>query len=104
MYVESIVSISETEERVRRMKAEAAAAAKRSLAEARAKGEQLVADSIREAEAELADMGRAADEAAIESARELAKSGEAKKTSMRERAEKRMDEAVALIVERIVKA
>lgn len=104
MYVESIVSISETEERVRRMKAEAAAAAKRSLAEARAKGEQLVADSIREAEAELADMGRAADEAAIESAREMAKSGEAKKASMRERAEKRMDEAVALIVERIVKA
>ena len=37
------------------------------------------------------------------SAKELANSGETKKAVMRARAEKRMDEAVALIVERIVK-
>ncbi len=103
MYVESIVSISETEERVRRMKAEAAAAAKKRVADARAQGEAMVAEAIRKAEAEIADMGRDAEEEAVASARSLAQSGETKKAVMLARAEKRMDEAVALIVERIVK-
>lgn len=102
MYVESIVSISETEERVRRMKAEAAAAAKKSLVDAKARGEAMVAEAIRKAEAEMAEMGRAAEKEAVSSAEDLARSGENKKAVMRARAEKRMDEAVALIVERIV--
>ena len=76
MYVESIVSISETEERVRRMKAEA----------------------------EIAILSKESDEKAMAAAKDLAHSGDNKKAVMRARAEKRMDEAVALIVERIVKA
>ncbi len=103
MYIESIVSISETEEKARRMKAEAAQAAKKSAADARAKGEAMVAEAVKKAEAEVADMSKAAEESSLASAKEMAGSGETKKAVMRARAEKRMDEAVALIVERIVK-
>ena len=103
MYIESIISVSETEERVRRMRAEAAAAGKRRIAEARAAGDAMVAEAIKRAERETAEMGRSADAEAMASARSLADSGETKKAVMRARAEKRMDEAVALIVERIVK-
>ena len=103
MYIESIVSISETEERMRRMKAEAAAAGKKRIADTRLAGEAMVAAAIKRAENEIAEMGRAADAEAMASARGLADSGETKKAVMRARADKRMPEAVALIVERIVK-
>ena len=103
MYIESIVSVSEAEERMRRMKAEAAANGKKRVADAKVSGEAMVAEAVKRAEEEIAEMGRAADAEAMASARSLADSGETKKAVMRARAEKRMDEAVALIVERIVK-
>lgn len=103
MYIDSIVSVSEAEERVRRMKAEAAANARKRVAEAAAAGEAMVAEALKKAEAEIAEMGRAADAEAMASARSLADNGETKKAVMRARAEKRMPDAVALIVERIVK-
>lgn len=103
MYIDSIVSVSETEERMRRMKAEAAAAGKKRIADARLEGEAMVAEAIKRAEAEIGEMGRAADAEAMASARSLADNGETKKAVMRARADKRMPEAVALIVERIVK-
>ena len=103
MYIESIVSVSETEERMRRMKAEAAANGKKRVNEARAAGEAMVAEAVKKAETEIQEMGRAADAEAMASARSLADSGETKKAVMRARAEKHMPDAVALIVERIVK-
>lgn len=103
MYIESIVTVSETEERMRRMKAEAAAAGKKRVAEAKMRGETMVAEALKRAEAEIAEMGRSADAEAMAAARSLADSGETKKAVMRARAEKRMPEAIALIVERIVK-
>ena len=103
MYIESIVSVSETEERMRRLKAEAADAGKKRVNEARAAGEDMVVQAVKRAEAELQEMGRTADADAMASARSLADSGETKKAVMRARAEKHMPEAVALIVERIVK-
>ena len=103
MYIDSIVSVSETEERMRRMKAETAAAGKKRVADARMEGEAMLAEAIKRAEAEIAEMGRAADAEAMASARSLADNGETKKAVMRARADKRMPEAVALIVERIVK-
>ena len=103
MYIESIVSISETEEKARKMKAEAALAAKKRVADARVKGEAMVAESAAKAESVVADMGKAAEETSLATAKEMAGSSETKKAVMRARAEKRMDEAVALIVERIVK-
>ncbi|MBE7017462.1 MAG: hypothetical protein E7420_04820 [Ruminococcaceae bacterium] len=103
MYIESIVSISETEEKARRMKAEAAQDAKKRIADERVKGETMVAEAAKKADAEIAEMSKAAEEQAVASAKDLAGSSETKKAVMRARAEKRMDEAVALIVERIVK-
>lgn len=103
MYVDSIVAVSETEERMRRMKAEAAANAKKRVADAHMEGENMIAEAVKKAEAEIMEMGRAADAEAMASARSLADNGETKKAVMRARAEKRMPEAVALIVERIVK-
>ena len=103
MYIESIVSVSETEERAKKMKADAAISARKRVAEAHSRGEAMVAQAVKKAEAEIMEMGRAADEQAMASARDLADNGETKKAVMRARAEKRMAEAVALIVERIVK-
>ena len=103
MYIDSIVSVSETEERMRRKKAEAAAAGKKRVADARMAGEAMVAEAVKKAEAQVQEMGRAADAEAMASAKGLADSGETKKAVMRARAEKYMPEAVALIVERIVK-
>ena len=60
-------------------------------------------EAAAKAEGVVADMGKAADELSLAAAKEMAGSGETKKAVMRARAEKRMDEAVALIVERIVK-
>lgn len=102
MYLDHIVSVSETENRMRQMKSDAAIAAKKRVADARAAGEALVADAIKKADAELAEIRRAANAAAKDTARSLADSNETKKAVMRARAEKRMDAAVELIVERIV--
>jgi len=104
MYIESIVSISETEERARRLKAEAALAAKKRVSDSRAAGEAMVAAAIKKAEAEIAEMGRASEERSMAAAKELADSAEAKNTALAGKADKRMAEAVALIVERIVKS
>lgn len=102
MYLDSIVSVSETENRMRQMKAEAASGAKKRIADTKAAGEAMVAEAIEKAEAELAEMLRAGDEQAKNDAREKAAANENKKAVMRARAENRMDKAVALIVERIV--
>ena len=102
MYLESIVSVSETENRMRQKKADAAAAAKKRVAETKAAGEAMVADALKKAEAELLQLQHSADEAAKTEARALADSNETKKAVMRARAENRMDKAVELIVERIV--
>ena len=104
MYVETIVAISETEEKARRMKAEAALEAKKRVADAKVKGEAMVEEAIKKAEAEIALLSKESDEEAMAAAKDLAHSGDNKKAVMRARAEKRMDDAVALIVERIVKA
>ena len=102
MYLESIVAVSETENRMRQMKADAAVSAKKRVAETRAAGEAMVADAVKQAEAELTRLRHSADEAAKTEARALADSNETKKAVMRARAESRMDKAVELIVERIV--
>lgn len=102
MYLESIVSVSETEDRMRQKKTDAAAAAKKRIADTKAAGEAMVAEAVKKADAELTALQHDADAAAKDSARNLADSNETKKAVMRARAEKRMDAAVELIVERIV--
>ena len=65
--------------------------------------EEMLAEAMKRAESEVQEMGRTADAEAMASARSLADNGETKKAVMRARAEKHMPDAVALIVERIVK-
>ena len=102
MYLESIVAVSETENKIRQQKADAALAAKKRVAEAKAEGEALVAQALKKAEEELVALQNTADDQAMTAAKALADSNETKKAVMRARAENRMDQAVELIVERIV--
>ena len=72
------------------------------MAEAKAEGEALVAQALKKAEEELVALQSTADDQAMTAAKALADSNETKKAVMRARAENRMDQAVELIVERIV--
>ena len=99
---EAMETLAASEEQVRRMRADAAAAAKQSIADARENGERLIAEAVRKAAEEVGELGRQADEKAKAEAMELAGSNENRKAVMRAKAESRAQEAVDLIVERIV--
>jgi len=100
--LEAMETLAAAEENVRRMRADAAAAAKLSIADAREKGEQLIADAIRRSTEEIAELARQSDEKAKADAVELAGSNENRKAVMRAKAESKASQAVDLIVERIV--
>ena len=102
MSLEAMETLAASEERVRRMRADAAAAAKQSVADARESGEKLIAEAIRKASEEIDTLARESDEKAKADALELAGSNENRKAVMRARAESRAKQAVSLIVERIV--
>lgn len=99
---EAIAAITGTEEKVRQMKADALAEAKRSVAQAQSLGEEAIASAIRKADAEIAELMKKAEEKATADASELAQSNENRKAAMRARADVRLDKAAELIVERIV--
>ena len=99
---EAMETLAVSEERVRRMRADAAAAAKQSIAEARENGERLIAEAVRKATEEVGELARQSDEKAKADAQDLAGSNENRKAVMRAKAESRAQEAVDLIVERIV--
>ena len=102
MSLEAMETLAAAEENVRRMRADAAAAAKQSIADAREKGEQLIADAIRRSTEEIAELARQSDEKAKADAVALAGSNENRKAVMRAKAESKASQAVDLIVERIV--
>ena len=102
MSLEAMETLAAAEENVRRMRADAAAAAKQSIADAREKGERLIAEAIRKSAEEIGALARQSDEKAKADALELAGSNENRKAVMRAKAESRAEDAVALIVERIV--
>lgn len=99
---EAIAAITGTEEKVRQMKSDALAEAKRSAAQAQALGEEAIASAIKKADAEIAELMKKAEEKATADASELAQSNENRKAAMRARADVRLDKAAELIVERIV--
>ena len=99
---EAIAAITGTEEKVRQMKADALAEAKRSVAQAQALGEDAIASAIKKADAEIAELMKKAEDKATADASELAQSNENRKAAMRARADVRLDKAAELIVERIV--
>ena len=102
MSLEAMETLAASEEKVRRMRADAAAAAKQSIADARAEGEQRIADAIKKSAEEIEALARQSDEKARADALELAGSNENRKAVLRAKAESRADQAVSLIVERIV--
>ena len=102
MSLEAMETLAAAEENVRRMRADAAAAAKQSIADAREAGERLVADAVKRSAEEIAELARQSDEKAKADAVELAGSNENRKAVMRAKAESKASQAVDLIVERIV--
>ena len=99
---EAMETLAASEELVRRMRADAAAAAKQSIADARENGEKLIAEAVRKSAEEIAELSRQSDEKAKANAMELAGSNENRKAVMRAKAESKAQQAVDLIVERIV--
>ena len=95
-------TLAASEELVRRMRADAAAAAKQRIADARESGEKLIAEAIRRSAEEIGELARQTDEKAKAQALELAGNNENRKAVMRTKAESRAKQAVDLIVERIV--
>lgn len=102
MYLESLVSVTQTEEKIKQAKIDAALAAKKRIADTTAEGETLITDAVKKADGELRELNRNADEKVRSSIKELAASNENKKAMMAAKAESRMDKAAGFIVERIV--
>ena len=102
MSLEAMETLAASEEQVRRMRADAAAAAKQCIADARESGEKRIAEAIKTAAEEIDALARQSDEKAKADALELAGSNENRKAVMRAKAESKADQAVDLIVERLV--
>ena len=104
MSLEAMQILAQAEEKVRLMKAESAAAAKKRIADAKLAGEAMLAEAVKNADGELDRLSEEANNKARQSAHELAAKNEASKSEMRAAAETKMAEAVSFIVERIVKS
>ena len=102
MSLEAMETLAAAEEKVRRMRADAAAAAKQRIADARESGEKLIAEAIKRSAEEIDALARQSDEKAKAEAMELAGNNENRKAVLRAKAESRAEQAVSLIVERIV--
>ena len=102
MSLEAMETLAAAEENVRRMRADAAAAAKQSIADAREAGEKLIADAIKKSAEEIAELAKQSDEKAKADAIDLAGTNENRKAVMRAKAETKAAQAVDLIIERIV--
>jgi len=103
MSLEAMDAIALAEEKARQIKAGAAQDAKKALKEAEQALQIALGAAEARAEEELRDLMRKADEKAREDAQVLASNTRNRKAAMKARAERKMDEAVALVMERIVK-
>ena len=102
MYPDSLISVTQTEEKLRQRKADAAVQAKKRLADARTDGEAAIAAAVKKAAEEINAMAAQVDDSFRAQAGERTSSTENKKAVMRAKAESRMDKAAAFIAERIV--
>ncbi len=104
MSFESINSIRATEDKAKKIIAEAQAEAKRMIADTQAKGEKDRLDAEDKANRELAELKLKTQALADEAAGEISSAAETKKAVLKAKADSRMEKAAALIVERIVNA
>lgn len=102
MSFEAITTISEAEKNAKRGKAQALADTKAAEAAAEAEGKAAVAVAVKKAGDELRESLDKADAQAAAAAQQMADDTENKIAAMRVRAERRLDKAASLIVERIV--
>ena len=103
MPLEAIKAICAAEEESRHLKLLTRQNALDSIEEAQRNGEEAVAGARAYADNEIAGLTRTTDKKATDQALELASKTANRQATLRARAERRLDAAVALIIERIVK-
>ena len=102
MSLEALDTIALAEEKARQIRAAAQAEAKKAIQEAETAVTVIIAAADGKADAEVKDIIRKADEKAKEDAGVLASNTRNRQAAMKARAERKMDEVVDKIVERIV--
>ncbi len=103
MSLEAMDAIALAEEKARQTKLAAAQDAKKTLQIARDAADIARAAAEAKADEELKQLQRRADEKATEDAQVLASTTRNRRAAMKARADKKFDEAVSMVVERIVK-
>lgn len=103
MYRESISRLHALELEIKQEREQRAQLAKKAIADAHADGEARLREAAEQAEAEVKQLLREVNERAMAQAAERASSTENKKAVLEVRAERNMDRAAALIIEKIVK-
>lgn len=102
MSLEALDTIALAEEKARQIRAAAGTEAKKMLREAEEHVAALVAEAEAKADAEVREMSRKANEKAKADAETLASNTRNREAAMKAHADRRMDEVVTGIVERIV--
>lgn len=102
MSVGALETLAAAEDRLKREKAETAAALKQAEAEAKARGEELLAQARQRAKDEIADLTRETVEQAKVAARTLAEQSERERDSLRARARQKEEDAIAYVLERVM--
>lgn len=102
MSLEAMETLSAVEERLKKQKADAQAAARTEAAKVREQGEQLLAQARRKADDEIAELQRQTDGKAKEAADKLSAASRDDREALRARAQTKEEEAISFIVERIV--
>lgn len=103
MPMEAMEAIALAEEKARQIRAAAVLDAKKAVREAEQAAEMLLAAAENRAAEELRELMRKADEKAREDAQVLASNTRNRRAAMKARAERKMDSAVSMVMERIVK-
>lgn len=102
MSFEALSSITQAEAQAKADIAGAEARAKQLVADTESAGKLAIDAALKKAEAELAELGLQVNEQAKEQAESLSAELENQKAVLRSRAENRLGQAAALVVERIV--
>ena len=102
MSLEALDTIALAEEKARQIRLAAQAEAKKDLQEAEEAVQMMIAAANSKAEGEIKDLIRKADEKAKEDAGVLASNTRNRQAAMKARADRKMEQVVDKIVERIV--
>ena len=102
MSFEAISNITQAEAQAKATRAGAEARAKQLAADAESAGKLAVDAAVAKAETELQELSRQVNDKAKQESERLAADLENQKAALRARAEGKLDEAAALVVERIV--